>query len=86
MQRYFQFKEEIILSKETSKSILVGHPAIMNNELAQSIKVEKLQINGYWEYENNLIKLNILNRVKPCFTLKHHGKIFIYSTQKIQCI
>ncbi|WP_244149116.1 toxin VasX [Rodentibacter mrazii] len=51
MQRYFQFKEDIILSKVTSRNILVKHPVIMNNELAQSIKVEKLQINGYWMYE-----------------------------------
>ncbi|OOF54841.1 hypothetical protein BKL49_11870 [Rodentibacter myodis] len=51
MQRYFQFKEDIILSKWSANSILIQHPVIMNNELAQSIKVEKLTINHYWNYE-----------------------------------
>ncbi|THA08597.1 hypothetical protein D3M78_07515, partial [Rodentibacter pneumotropicus] len=51
MQRYFQFKEAITLSKATSNSLLVEHPVIINNDLAQSIKVEKLQINDYWMYE-----------------------------------
>lgn len=51
MQRYFQFKEDIILSKWNASSILVEHPVIMDNELAQSIKVKELIINHYGKYE-----------------------------------
>lgn len=51
MQRYFQFKEDIILSKWSANSILVEHPVIMNNELAQSIRVKELIINNYGKYE-----------------------------------
>ncbi|WP_241009073.1 hypothetical protein, partial [Aggregatibacter actinomycetemcomitans] len=60
MQRYFQFKEAIILSKNTKNSILIQHPVIMNNELAQTIKVESLYINRYWKSEKQPGKIEFI--------------------------
>lgn len=64
MQRYFQFKEEIILSKNTKNSILIQHPVIMNNELAQTIKVESLYINSYWKSEKQPGKIEFIEAGK----------------------
>ena len=64
MQRYFQFKAEILLSKNSNSSIAVEHPSIMNNEIAQSIKVERLLINEYWLYSGQPIHIEYRNEGK----------------------
>ena len=60
MQRYFQFKEEIILSKQTGSSIIVQHPNIINNEIAQTIRVRELYINGIFNYDRQPDKIEYI--------------------------
>ncbi|MBN6080550.1 hypothetical protein HYE55_00280, partial [Aggregatibacter actinomycetemcomitans] len=55
-----QIKEEIMLSKAGINSVLVEHPVIMNNELAQTIKVEDLYINHYWKSEKQPGKIEFI--------------------------
>ena len=50
LQRYFAFKENIKLSKyESPNAVLVEHPSINNNAMAQSIRVDS-QITVMTEY------------------------------------
>ncbi|TCP97768.1 hypothetical protein EDC44_101151 [Cricetibacter osteomyelitidis] len=60
MQRYFQFKEPIKLSKYESNSILVEHSSLMNPAMAQTIRISTLIVNTYWRCDNPVFSVEYL--------------------------